>query len=282
MAIPEGIKPDLLNYDDIRQMAPVFDGHPKLVEKIMHWIRLDWSNWVHRTYCYTTGVPFSNLLIDKCFRIRKRLHNEEVLDRFPDQPFIIVSNHALGALDGIMLIDMIGRHRPDYRMLVNMILSHVDAMKENFIAVDPVGSDDPEKRRITMQGIRTAMKHVRDGHPLGFFPAGAVSKLTRRLRVEDREWQPSMIRLIKQLRVPVIPVFFHETNSAFFNFLGMIDWRIRTLRLPRELFRKIGREIHVSFGEPIMPEEQDKYTDLKEFGKFLRAKDDELRAKRDW
>lgn len=267
-----GVRPDLLNYDDIRKMIPLLDGHPKLVETIMHWLILDKCNKVHSTYCYTTGVPFANLLIDDAYKIKKRVDNEEVLDRFPDGPFITVSNHPLGALDGILLIDIIGRHRPDFKVMVNMFLNYITAMRPSFIAVDPSKSDDPEKRKTTMDGIRDAIAQVRGGHPLGFFPAGAVSKIDRSLHIRDREWQPSIIRLIKQLKVPVIPVYFHNHNSTFFNILGLIDWRLRTLRLPRELFNKTGKEIHVSFGEPISPEKQSEFTDLKEFGDFLRQR----------
>lgn len=268
--LPDGVRPDLLNYDDIRRMAPLFDGHPKLVEKIMHWLILDKCNAVHSKYCYTTGIPFSNLLIDDCYKIRKRIDNEEVLDRFKGKPFVIVSNHPLGALDGILLIDIVGRHCPDFKVMVNMFLNYITAMRPSFIAVDPSGSDDPEKKKQTMQGIREAIAHVRGGHPIGFFPAGAVSKIDKTLHISDREWQESIIRLVKQLKVPVIPVYFHNHNSTFFNILGLIDWRIRTLRLPRELFNKTGKEIRVSFGEPIMPEVQAEYKDTKEFGKFLR------------
>ncbi len=268
----DGVRPELLNYDDIRKMIPALDGHPKLVKTIMHWLILDKCNAVHSKYCYTTGVPFSNLLIDDAYKIKKRIDNEEVLDRFKDVPFITVSNHPLGALDGIMLIDIIGRHRPDFKVMVNMFLNYITAMRPSFIAVDPSGSDDPEKKAATMQGIRQAIAHVRAGPPTGFFPAGAVSKIDRTLHISDREWQPSIIRLIKQLKVPVIPVYFHNHNSTFFNILGLIDWRIRTLRLPRELFNKTGREMRVSFGEPIMPDEQASYTDLDAFGKMLRQR----------
>lgn len=275
--LPPGVREELLNYDDIRRMAPIFDGHPKIVETIMHWLILDQCNAVHSKYCYTTGVPFSNLLIDDCYKIRKRIDNEEVLDRFPDQPFVTVSNHPLGALDGIMLIDIVGRHREDYKVMVNMFLNYITAMRPSFIAVDPSGSDDPAKKAVTMQGIRTAIGHVRSGHPIGFFPAGAVSKVDRHLHITDRPWQESIIRLVKQLKVPVIPVYFHDHNSLFFNILGMIDWRLRTLRLPRELFNKTGREMHVSFGEPIMPDEQAQYRDLDLFGKMLRERTYALR-----
>lgn len=267
-----GVRPDILNYEDIRKMVPLLDGHPKIVNTIMHWLILDKCNAVHGKYCYETGVPFSNLLIDDCYKIRKRIDNEEVLDRFKEGPFITVSNHPLGALDGIMLIDIIGRHRPDFKVMVNMFLNYLTAMRPSFIAVDPSGSDDPVKKAATMHGIREAMSRIKGGHPIGFFPAGAVSKLNRHLRIADREWQPSIIKLIKQMKVPVIPVYFHDHNSTFFNILGVIDWRLRTLRLPRELFNKTGKEMYVSFGEPIMPDEQALYKSTEDFGRMLRER----------
>lgn len=272
----EGVRPDILNYEDIRKMVPMLDGHPKIVNTIMRWLILDKCNEVHGRYCYTTGVPFSNLLIDDAYKIEKKIHNEEVFDRFPEGSFITVSNHPLGALDGILLIDIIGRHRPDFKVMVNMFLNYLSAMRPSFIAVDPSGSDDPKKKAATMQGIRQAIAHVRGGHPMGFFPAGAVSKIDGSLHIRDRQWQPSIIKLIKQLKVPVIPVYFHNHNSTFFNILGMIDWRLRTLRLPRELFNKTGREMEISCGEPIMPEEFSNYGNddagIEAFGKMLREK----------
>lgn len=271
-SLPEGVRPDILNYDDFRRMVPLLDGHPKLVKRLMHWFIMDKCNEVHRRWCYTTGVPFANLLIDKEYKIQKRIDNESVIDRFANEPFIIVSNHPLGALDGILLIDIVGRHRPDFKVMVNMFLNYITAMRPSFIAVDPNHSENPTKKAETMHGIRTAMQHVRAGHPIGFFPAGAVSKVDKTLHISDRAWQPSIIRLIKQLRVPVIPVYFHQHNSTFFNILGMISWHLRTLRLPRELFNKAGKEIRISFGEPVLPEEQDSYDDLEQFGAMLREK----------
>ena len=56
----------------------------------------------------------------------------------------------------------------------------------------------------------------------------------------------------------------------------MIDGRLRSLRLPRELFKKVGSEVHVSIGEPISPEEQAKHKSLEELGAFLRQRTYEL------
>lgn len=265
-----GVRPDILSEEEIMRMVPFLRRHPGLMRRLMHWLAIDDCNRVHGTYCHTTGAEFSNLLVDQAFRIKKHVYNEEVLEQFRDRPFVTVSNHPMGSLDGILLIDIIGRHRQDFKVMVNLILNKIQAMRPNFIAVDPIGSDDPAKKAVTMQGIRAAIDHVRRGHPIGFFPAGAVSKVDRTLHISDREWQPSIIRLIRQFKLPVIPVYFHEHNGTFFNILGMIDWRLRTLRLPHELFAKTGTDAHVTFGDVIRPEEIAACSDLDRLGRLLR------------
>lgn len=269
---PEGVRPDVLNFDDIIGMVPALASHRRLVEGIMHMIGIDEVNRIHSAYCHDTGVAFARHLVEDEFRIRLRIDNEGVLSLFREGSFITVSNHPFGALDGIVLLYLIGSYRPDFKVMVNMILNKISAMRPSFIAVDALKTDDPEKRKVTMQGIRSAMKWVKEGHPLGFFPAGAVAKVNRSLHVVDREWQESVIRLIAQLKVPVVPVYFHGHNSAFFNLLGMIDWRLRTLRLPKELFRRRGTELHISVGDPVYPDELALYPDLGELGSLLRER----------
>lgn len=269
--MPEGIRPDVLTYDDVVKMAPVLKGHPKLVDKLLHLTGLDVVNRIHRDYCDTPGVEFAHRLITEEFKFKMRIDNMEVLNRFKEGPFITVSNHPFGSYDGILLIDMVGSVRPDYKVMVNMILSHITAMRENFIAVDPLKSDDPEKKKTTMQGIRDAMKHVKEGHPLGFFPAGAIAKINNRGHLTDLPWQPTIIRLIKQLQVPVIPIYFHGGLSTGFNILGRVCWQLRTLRIAKELFKKYGTEVHVTFGEPISVERQKECKTVEELGAFLRG-----------
>lgn len=263
------IRPEVINYDDVCKMVPFFKGRRKLVNALFKFLAIDKVNAVHSRHYTKPGIPFSHALIEDEFKIKLRIDNEEILDRFPGKAFITVSNHPFGALDGIVLLHLVGKHRPDFKVMVNMFLNYISAMRPSFIAVDPSSSDDPHKKAVTMQGIRKAIAQVKSGSPIGFFPAGAVSKIKRDLQIRDREWQPSIIRLIQQLKVPVVPIFFHGRNSTFFNILGLISWRIRTLRLPAEVFRKKGKEIHISVGEPVMPEDYAKYTSTEELGKFL-------------
>lgn len=272
------IRPDVLNFDDIAKMVPKLADKPKLVKRVMHWLAIDKVNKLHGDNCHTPGVPFTDgLLRDLNIKVDV-IQGQEVLDNLPEGAFITVSNHPFGALDGIVLINLIGHRRPQFKVIVNMILNRISAMRPNFIAVDQTASADPKKRAVSMQGLKTAMMQVKRGEPIGMFPAGAMSKGLWKRRLNDREWQPSMIRLIKQLNVPVIPIFFQGHNSLMFDFLGVACWQLRTARLPSEVFRKKNSTIKVSIGQPISPEEQKAHSgSLEELGAYIRRKTYDLR-----
>lgn len=270
------LKRTVLDADDVVAMMPKLKGHEKFVDWLLRVLDVDKVNAVHSRYCDTPGPQFVASLLED-FRIKLRVDGEEVLESLPQGAFITVSNHPFGALDGITLIYLITRYRPEYKVMVNMVLNYIWAMRPNFIAVDALASDDPKKKAVSMAGIKQAIEQVRSGKPLGFFPAGAVSKINWKGQLRDREWQPSVVRLIKQLKVPVVPIFFHGSNSWWFNFLGLVSWQLRTLRLPAEVFRKCGTELHVSVGQPISVEEQQAHaSSVEELGEFLKSRTYEL------
>lgn len=271
------IKRTVLDYNDISQMVPWFKGKEKLVNRLLKFLSVDKVNWLHDHNCDTPGPEFAAGLL-KDLEIKLRIDNEELLDKLPEGAFITVSNHPFGALDGISLIHIIASRRPQFKVMVNMVLNYISAMRPNFIAVDALASDDPKKKAVSMQGIKSAIMQVRRGEPIGFFPAGAVSKVNIKGQLEDREWQPTIVRLIQQMKVPVVPIYFHGSNSWWFNFLGVVCWQLRTLRLPAEVFRKKGSTLHISIGEPISVEEQLQHSGtVEELGQFLKDKTYALR-----
>ena len=273
-------KKTVLDADDIMAMVPKLQGHRKLVERFMKFLSLDKVNALHANHADTPGPQFVRGLLEE-LDIKLRIDNGQVLDNLPQGAFITVSNHHFGALDGIILIDMIASRRPRYKVMVNMFLNYIKAMRPNFIAVDAMASDDPKKRAVSMAGIREVIKMVRQGDPVGFFPARAVAKVNWRGRLQDREWQPTVIQLIEKLKVPVIPIFFHGSQSWWFNFLGVVCWQLRTFRHPAEVFRKRGKTFHITVGDPITVEEQMAHMGSeKEFSDFLRRRTYELRDKK--
>lgn len=274
------VKRTVLDRDDIVSMIPFLKGKPRIVNLLIKTLALDKVNKIHSDNFDTPGAPFCRGLL-RDLDIKLRIDGQATLDSLPEGAFITVSNHPFGALDGITLIDIIGSRRPKFKVMVNMFLNHIVAMRPNFIAVDQSGSDDPAKRGVSMKGIKEAIMQVRAGQPVGFFPAGSVGNYNRHLRFEDHEWRENIVRLIRQLNVPVVPIFFHGTNSVWFRLLGLISWKLRTLRLPAEVFAKRGKTLHISVGPIISPDEIRAHaaTD-RELGEWLRAQTYQLRSRR--
>ena len=271
------VRPDVINVDDVEKMVPKLKGHRKLIGFLLKLLRIDEVNRVHGAWCNDPGPDFVRHLIENEFETPRVVDNEEVLTRFREGAFITVSNHPFGSLDGIALINLVTRYRPDYKVMVNMILGRISAMKPNFIAVDAWQTDDPEKRKVSVNGVREAFRQLKEGKPVGFFPAGAMSKTDRKGFLVDREWQPTILQLIGKAKVPVIPVYFHGTNRWLFNTLGHVCWPLRSAMLPRELFSKKGKPIHISVGEPVMPDRQAEFgKDYVALGAYLREKTYEL------
>ncbi len=265
------VRPEVLNMRDIVEIAPVAAKYPRLVKWLMHYFKIDEVNRIHSAWCKTPGPEFTEHLIKDEFKINLEVDGMEILERFKEGPFITVSNHPFGHIDGIMLINIVTRVRPEYKVMVNMILNHISAMRPNFIAVDQSASTDPEKRRVSVAGVREALSMLRDGKPVGFFPAGAIGKTDKDGIITDRPWQPVILQIIQKAKVPVIPIYFHGKNSRYFNFLGHHSIPLRTANLVRELLKKRNKTMHVTIGEPVSVEKQAEFgSDYEALGWYLR------------
>lgn len=197
--------------------------------------------------------------------------NEEDLLRIPKEgPFITISNHPFGGLDGIILIKLLSKIRPDYKVMANFLLRKIVPIKDYFLAVNPF---EDRKNISSASGIKEALRHLEEGKPLGLFPAGEVSSYKADSNnIEDKEWGLSVLKMIKKANVPVIPIYFKGSNSLLFQLLGLIHPMLRTVKLPSELLNKKNRIIRLRIGNPISPEIQNSFTDIMQYGKFLRAK----------
>lgn len=196
---------------------------------------------------------------------------DEDLEKIPASgPFITVSNHPFGGLDGIILVKLLAKLRPDYKVLANGLLKQLTPIEHFFLEMN-VG--ERQHAAMKSKGIKEAIHHVMDGKPLGVFPAGDVSVYQADSNnIEDGEWDSSVIRLIKTTRVPVIPIYFKGSNSLFFHLLGLIHPVLRSVKLPSELLNKKNRVIKVRIGNEISVDTQDSFNDPIQYGKFLRAK----------
>jgi putative hemolysin len=269
------MKKNVIDISDLQKAVPLLKSKfgTFLGKKILKWVCFDKVNLVHANNSHLRGADFTTALLkEPLINIKYEVYNKEKLENLPERAFITVSNHPVGSLDGIILIDIFATLRPDFRVMVNGVLGRISAMEDNFISVRP----DSKNQGTSLQnvnGIRASLDHLQKGHPIGFFPAGAISFYRKDTKkIQDLDWTHSVIRLIRKANVPVYPVYFDLYNSRFFYWLGKISWKIRTLRIPVEVFNKQGKTARVYIGEPVMVEEIQQITNDNELANFLYQK----------
>ena len=236
---------------------------------LMKVLRISTANKIYNKHKHKKDLNFLNSLL-KEFQIEFEIPEED-LKRIPKNgAFITISNHPLGGIDGILLLKLLIEHRPDYKIIANFLLHRIDPLKPYVMPVNPF--ENHKEAKSSLVGIKNALMHLREGKPLGIFPAGEVSTYKEGKLMLDKPWEEGAIKLIKKAKVPVIPIYFHAKNSSFFYFLSKISDTLRTAKLPSELLSQKKRIIKVRIGKPIAVKDQDNFPETKDFSEFLRKK----------
>ena len=236
---------------------------------LMKVLKISAINKVYDKHKHLKDLNFMNALLSE-FEIRFEIPEED-LRRLPKTgPFISISNHPLGGIDGILLLKLLLEHRPDFKIIANFLLHRVESMKPYVMPVNPFETHKDAKS--SLMGFKTALQHLRDGHPLGIFPAGEVSTYRDGRLVVDKPWEVAAMKLVKKAEVPVVPIYFHAKNSKLFYRLAKISDKLRTAKLPSELLTQKERLIKVRIGNPISIKDQLEHESLDDFTEFLRKK----------
>ncbi len=197
---------------------------------------------------------------------------EEDLAKIPKTgPFILVSNHPLGAIDGILMCKILSEVRPDFKVMGNFLLEKIKPMDPYVIAVNPF--EGRKEVRNSATGMRETLKHLENGGCVGIFPAGEVSNKNNPYgEILDKEWEKPALKLIKMAKVPVVPMYFHAKNSTLFYQLAKIHPNLQTMMLPAEMMNDRENPIRIRIGKPIAVKVMDEMENIEELGEFLKRK----------
>jgi putative hemolysin len=163
---------------------------------------------------------------------------------------VIVSNHPLGALDGIAMIDWVSSiYGDNVKFVVNDLLMAVKPLNDVFLPVNKFG----KQSRNSSANIEEVFA---GDDPIIIFPAGLVSRKGRK-GIRDLKWQKMFINKAIEYGRDIIPVHFSGENSSFFyNFaktrsrLGL-KFNIEMIFLPREIFRCKNTHFTITVGNPL-------------------------------
>jgi putative hemolysin len=260
----------LISDTDLRKILKIKDNEGKwLINSVKYFLGIERLNKAYNENYSFAGLDFVDAAIDKLnikYSVRGDLKN--IIP--PNGPFIIIANHPLGGIEGLLLLKLICELRPDFKLQGNFLVQHIEALKDFILPVNPF--ENFRSSHSSYKGLKGAYQHLKEGNSLGIFPAGEVSSYQLKdFKITDRQWQKSSIRFIRTACVPVIPICFHGYNSPLFYMLGQIHPLLRTARLPSEIFNKGKQTIKIQIRKPIAARTISGFTSVTSLSHYLRA-----------
>lgn len=248
---------------------------PGLSYLLMELMKINDVNKLYSKYSELDGLAFVDAILDSLGITIE--YDETTLKNIPKEgAFIAIANHPFGGIEGLILLKMLAKIRPDTKLMANFILKKIPNLSEYFIAVNPF---ENVSNNSSISGIKSTLELLNSGSPIGIFPAGEVSAYdTKTQRVMDKQWNPVVGKLISKAKVPVLPIYFHGNNGLLFNILGVIHPTLRTAKLPSELFNKKGYKIKMRIGKPIQANELKQFSSSEKLLTYLRARTYALRS----
>jgi putative hemolysin len=185
---------------------------------------------------------------------------------------VVVANHPHGLVDGMILADLIGRRRTDYKILTRALLTGIDEVAASYMIAVPF-PHEPDAQRKSVEMRAKAMAHLKEGGVISVFPSGVVaSSDTMFGPVIEREWNVFTAQMIRRSGAQVVPIFFPGSNSRVYQAANRISATLRQSLLLHEVVKSCNRPQKPVVGAPIPRERMDMLdSDPRGFMSWLRA-----------
>lgn len=161
-----------------------------------------------------------------------------------------VSNHPLGAQDGLILGYVLGQHyNGKIKYLVNDLLMNLHGLAPFFIPINKTGKQAKDFPKMVNAGFES-------NEQLIMFPAGLCSRKQHGV-IRDVEWKKTFITKSIETHRNIVPIHFNGRNSAFFYNLSnlchflKIKFNIAMLYLADEAYKNRHKTFTITIGEPI-------------------------------
>ncbi len=184
------------------------------------------------------------------------------LDRIPKEgPLIVVSNHPHGMVDGMIFADLIGRVRPDYRILTRSLLTVIDEVAGSYMIPVPF-PHDPDAQRKGVEMRARAMQHLKDGGVVALFPSGGVAASETFFGpAVEGEWNVFTAKMIRRSGATVLPIKFQGQNSRAYQIANQLSPMLRQGLLLHEIVHSLNKPQAPVVGHPLANEDLAKWAD---------------------
>ncbi|GAW36834.1 hypothetical protein RA2_03909 [Roseovarius sp. A-2] len=198
--------------------------------------------------------------------------DDEVGNIPADGPVVVVANHPHGLVDGMILADLIGRRRSDYKILTRALLTGIDEVAASYMISVPF-PHEPDAQRKSVEMRAKAMAHLKEGGVISVFPSGVVaSSDTLFGPAVEREWNVFTAQMIRRSGARVVPIFFPGSNSRWYQMANRISATLRQGLLLHEVVHSCNRPQKPIVGAPVSDEKMKMLDgDPRGFMEWLRA-----------
>jgi putative hemolysin len=192
----------------------------------------------------------------------------EGIENVPEKGrYIIASNHPLGGIDGMALMQVAGKIRKDILFPVNDLLMYLPNLKPLFIPLNKHGRN--------AENLRLFDEAFASDSVILYFPAGLCSRKVKG-EIIDLEWKKTFISKAKKFKRDILPVYIQGRNTNFFYNLANLRQKlgvkanIEMLYLVNEMFKQKDKEILIRFGKPIPYQHFDHSKKDSEWASFMK------------
>ncbi|MCC6006465.1 MAG: lysophospholipid acyltransferase family protein [Rhodobacteraceae bacterium] len=195
------------------------------------------------------------------------------VQRIPAEgPVVVVANHPHGLVDGLVLAELIGRVRPDFKILTRSLLTNVPEIQYHMLPVAFPHEADSVRKNVEMRKL--AMEHLRDGGVVVLFPAGQVAAAPSWMaQAVEAEWNPFTAKMLLKSDAKVLPIYFPGQNSRLYHWANLVSPTLRQSLLLHEIVHAMHKPQRPVIGELIAREEIEAFPgNTTAFMAWLRAR----------
>ncbi len=187
-------------------------------------------------------------------------------------PVVIVANHPHGLIDGMILADLIGRVRSDYRILTRSLLTGIDEDAAGFMIPVPFPHEEHAQEKM-LEMRRVTMKHLSQGGLIALFPSGAVAASRSMFGpAVEGDWNVFTAKLIRTSGATVVPLYFPGSNSRWYHMANRVSATLRQSLLLHEVAHAFDKPQRPVIGVPVAAKEvTQRQRDPRAFMAWLRS-----------